>query len=528
MRLLALHTLGHDTSVCVFNDGVLEFACESERASRTVHDPDVTHALQELWRVSGLAPSDIDHLAFTWPFLHALVRIEDALPMAQHMQAGRLHVASTSHLLDRPLPCTVVLHEAAHAALGAHYADWADDTVVVVNEGWGAFSQNSVFKYAAGALRLLELDTLPWFGTGFGWTTISSLLGVGDLPSSPGKTMAIGGYGTWSDEAAELICRAQPTYTPSTTGWRFDHTTAIESFLDAHPRFDDRAAFVHTFQALFSQVVTEHGARVLQRYGGRALSLSGGCALNLHANSALRSRLDTPLAIPPNCNDSGQAIGAALYCLHFVWGIQPLPFSVHSGGAPVDSAEGAHALRAAGWRLQDFDPDVLAHRLARGQILALAQGRSELGPRALGNRSLLASASMPGIRKRVSEHLKGREWYRPLGCVIAGDDFAHVFHGQRDSPHMLFSYAMPPALADEARHADGSSRVQTVDPASNPRLWRILKAHAELAGQPFLINTSLNAQGHPIASSARNVLDDFMKRDVDAFVFDDVMAFRAD
>ena len=526
MRILGAHTMGHDTCVCLFQDGVLEFACESERVSRIRHDMDVRGCLQHLFEATRLRPSDIDALVFDTPVASAVADIEDVETVVPSAHRDALVAHGWSRMLGRRMPCAVVAHEAAHAALAAHFAGWRDDCLIFVNEGWGGFSQNSTFRYSSGAFELLAANALPWFGTGFGWSAISYLLGIGDTPSSPGRTMALGGYGRWSDAAAELIATSPVRFAPETGGWIVCGADEIVSFLSAHPSFDCRADFVATFQRLFTDVVVDYCRRAVAKSDCSMLSLSGGCALNLPANTALRAAFYGDIPIPPNCNDSGQAIGAVLFYLQTQLGVTPCPFGVYRCGITLDAAIAVDRCRMAGFELRPFDGDAVASSIADGMVVALAQGCSELGPRALGHRSLLASAHAPGMRRRVSEQLKGREWYRPLGGVITVEAFASLLAGQRPSPYMLFNYELPASCGPEARHVDGTSRLQTVGADANPRLWAILTAYADRTGHGVVINTSLNAKGKPIAYRSTDVLEDFMDSDVDVFVFDDVTALR--
>lgn len=152
----------------------------------------------------------------------------------------------------------------------------------------------------------------------------------------------------------------------------------------------------------------------------------------------------------------------------------------------------------------------------------MCQGRAELGPRALGNRSLLASAHRPGMRRRVSEQLKHREWFRPLACVMRSDRFQARFPGLPGSPYMLFSYAMPPRFAPEATHRDGTSRIQTLAPGDNPRLAELLDRYESATGCPALLNTSLNARGRAIAYSVDDAFDDFLVDGASMFVLGDL------
>ncbi len=526
MIVLAMHTMGHDTGVAIFNDGALAFALETERLTRLRHDHNIAATLDHLWEATDLRPEQIDLLVFSTNVRNTIAQIDDFEAHHRAIEGGQLHALSRSSLLGHSLPCLIVAHEASHAALACHYAGWADNTLVLVNEGRGTFSRNSCFVYRDQTLTLVERDGLPWYGTGFGWSALGFMLGLGDSPSAAGTAMALGGYGAFSNEAAALLRSIDSAFHNTPREAQRPQAQPLLNYLEANPGFAERASLMATFQELFCSAVVTYCQRQLAAHGCDRLGLGGGCALNLPTNSALQRDLATPIAIPPNCNDSGQAIGAALYALAFYLGIRPHPYAIDNCGLPLSNAEAEEALARAGLRSAPLDLPILARRLADGAVVAFAQGRSELGPRALGNRSLLASACRPGMRKKLSEELKQRQWYRPLACVMREERFAQHYPDERPSPYMLYHYPMPDGLAPEATHADGSSRIQTLDRAANPALWDLLREYERQTGEASLINTSLNGPGKPIAYRAQDILDDFLDRAVDVFVFNDLMAFR--
>ncbi|MGH3886968.1 MAG: carbamoyltransferase C-terminal domain-containing protein [Pseudonocardiaceae bacterium] len=524
MKLLALHSMGHDTGACLYDGGRLVMAMETERLTRVKHDHRVALAVEYVLRAAGVTAASIDVLVFSTNVSASVAQIPDLEAIQRRIKAGVLHVEARSHMLGNPLPCLVVAHEAAHAAVACHVADWPQRCLVLVNEGRGTFSRNACLRYAHGALELIERDPLPWYGTGFGWSALGYLLGFGYSPSVAGRVMAMAGHGTESPAATALLGSIDRDVHHLPRQRQRQHIAPLVDYLDRNRDFGARADLMGSFQQLFSATVAEYCRDRLARSEGDGLALSGGCALNLDANSVIRRELAPQLAIPPNCNDAGQAFGAAVYALQVHFGVRPEPFDVYRCGRPLDAGQAQQAAAGAGLRITDGDPAAIARRLAEGDVVALAHGPAELGPRALGNRSLLASASVAGMKRRVSERIKQREWFRPLACVLREERFAQIFPGQAPSPHMLFNFAMPPGLAPEATHVDGTSRVQTVARTANPVLHAILEAYERETGAAALINTSLNGAGRAIALEPADVLDDFIASDVDVFVFDGLMA----
>jgi len=526
LRLLAIHTMGHDTGLALFEDARLLFAVETERVTRVRHDHRVESALDHAWQATGLGPSDIDLLVFSTNLRKDFARIDEYDAIGEAIEGGQLHAEGHSTLLGGSKRCLVVAHEASHAALACHHGNWTDRTLVLVNEGHGSFSRNSCFVHDRGALTLVDHDALPWYGTGFGWTLLAFLAGFGRSPSAAGTLMALGGYGSYSAEAEGALLGVSRNIHLERRAAQEQQLQPLFAYVERHSEFTERANLIRTFQELFTNAVYDYCARQMVDHGCTALALSGGCALNLHANTAIRRGLCPTLAIPPNCNDSGQALGAAVYALEFCLGIRPAPFSQYSCGVPIDVDAARAAAGQAGLQAEPADCARIVDALAGGAVVALARGASELGPRALGNRSLLASTLVPGMRERVSARIKERQWFRPLGCVMRTERFTELFGDGPASPYMLFNYDMPAGLAPAATHADGTSRIQTLDRDVNPMLWEILAEYERRTGEPALINTSLNGPRLPIAYRSEDVVNDFLDREVDLFVFDDLIARR--
>jgi len=520
--------MGHDTGVALFENSRLLFTVETERVTRVRHDHRVPAALDHLWHATGFTPSDIDFLVFSTNVRSSVAQIDGLDRLHARIEAAeQLQASGVSQMLGRSIPCLVVAHEACHAAVSLHAGGWAAPSLVLVNEGRGTFSRNSLFRYCPGCqsetgcrLELIDRDALPWFGTGFGWSALGYLLGFGKSPSAAGTIMAMAAYGESSDAAEATLREVHPAFAYSPRDVQQVQAQPLIDFVGRSPDFSARASLVHALQHLFTDAVTSYCRRKLAEERCAHLAISGGCGLNLGSNTALREVCPT-LAIAPNCNDSGQALGAALYALEFHFGLRPEPFDVYQCG--VSLSPNAAALEDTGLHCEVFDARAVATSLAEGQVLAFATGRSELGPRALGNRSLLGSTRWPGMRARMSEQIKGRQWFRPLACIMRDETFDRLFPGSRRSPHMLYHYRLPDQVAPEATHADGTCRIQTLARAAHPALWEVLREFESISGEAALINTSLNGPGLPIAYTVEDVLSD-MAGKADAFVFDNIIA----
>ena len=523
MKILSLHSLGHDAGVSYFEDGVLRFSMEAERLSRVKHDGRVDDALGHVLRAAPIDPDGIDLIAVSTPFSHRLLGLPDLDAALAAVSSGAMHHRTTSTLLGRPIDCVVVTHEVSHAALAAHYASYSEGCVVLVNEGRGQITRSSLFRIEQGRLTWVEKDPLPWHGNGFGWSAMGHLFGFGRSPSVAGKVMALGGYGRPRADVRERLLgvRADVMSDPAAAQATYDDLIGRPEFARD---FRTMADAIATFQTMFTEQVHD----LLVRHTGAPatvdIALGGGCALNIVANAELRARLGRDIAIPPACGDSGHSLGAGLYAMRYVLGQEAQPFGVYVNGRGEETGASAAELTAAGLRPEPYDDGAAAELLARGGVVAFLEGAGEVGPRALGHRSLLGDPNAAGMRKRMSEELKCREWFRPLGAVIRHDRFAEIFPDQPGSPYMLFNYDLREGLLPEARHVDGTSRLQTLTRPDHPRLYDLLAEFERLTGTPALINTSLNGPGKAIAQSTRDMIDDFGGQNVDLFVAGDVMA----
>jgi len=525
--VLGIHSAGHDTGICLWEDGVLRFAMETERVTRRRHDHDVAAILPLLDRIPGFDPAGIDLVAASTVFRHSLMGIPDHRDVERRIADRDLHVETTCTLLGRTVPCVVVAHEASHAALAVHQAGYAAPLSVLVNEGRGSFSRNSLFFHDGDRLVLDAADALPWYGSGFGWSAIGYLLGFGKGPSVAGKVMALGGFAEATDAARNAILDIDPGLTLLGAAGQAEQGASLVRAMGLDGTILPAARLVAGLQALFSDAVLDLLRRHVARRAAVGVALGGGCALNIVTNSVLRSALGLPIHVPAACNDSGQALGAAIYAQNFLCGLRPRPFPVYANGTGEEPDRIRATLLAAGLPAVPYDEEIVARQLATGAVVAFHHGPAELGPRALGNRSLLANPALPGMKSRLSVGIKKREWFRPLAPVVREETFRSLYPDADPSPHMLFNFDGRRLAAPEAIHVDGTARIQTVCAAANPRLHGLLGAFERMSGVKALINTSLNAGGLPIAQTVRDTLDDFLSCDVDLFVFGDQMVQRS-
>lgn len=258
---------------------------------------------------------------------------------------------------------------------------------------------------------------------------------------------------------------------------------------------EDVLASSHVFlQELLLEKLTEK-IRGWKGDGPWNLTFSGGCGLNIKWNSALRANeLFKSVWVPPFPNDSGAALGTATCRLVEKAGVAlPLQWHVRSGPALLPTHDVPE-----GWSAQDCGPAQLARVLHEtGQPVIVLNGRAELGPRALGGRSILATATSP-VTKDLLNSIKGRESYRPVAPLCLVDEAPTVFDPGTPDPHMLFEHGVRPEWRDRipaVLHLDGTARLQTVSRYDDPTLAAVLEEYHKLTGIPVLCNTSANHNG---------------------------------
>lgn len=256
---------------------------------------------------------------------------------------------------------------------------------------------------------------------------------------------------------------------------------------------------------------------------GLPLVITGGCGLNCDWNSAWRSSgLFSEVFVPPVANDSGSAIGTAVDAAVLLGESCSLEWDVYRGARFVHDADPAEQ----GWQVGTLDMAHVSALLERGRVVAWVQGRCEIGPRALGNRSLLASAADPLSHKRLNT-IKQREPYRPIAPVCLEEDLGHWFDESHSDPHMLFFRRVRhPDRIPAVTHVDGSARAQSVTASSHPTLHDLLVTHRARTGIGVLCNTSLNFSGTGFINRASELLHYCDEVGIDDFVLEDTLYWR--
>ncbi|MGW2220054.1 carbamoyltransferase C-terminal domain-containing protein [Nonomuraea sp. NPDC001684] len=254
---------------------------------------------------------------------------------------------------------------------------------------------------------------------------------------------------------------------------------------------------------------------------GYPLLISGGCGLNCSWNTQWRNcGLFSEIFVPPCTNDTGSAIGTAVDAMFHFFGQAKIQWNVYAGSDFIDDVKPHNA-----YAQSQLDYHKVADLLARGKVMGWVQGRYELGPRALGNRSILAAPFSADTRDRLNA-IKQREPYRPIAPICREEDVSRHFNWSGESPYMLYFQTVRDKRLVAVTHADGSARVQTVRRQQNPPIYDLLTAFERRCGVAVLCNTSLNFKGRGFINRMSDLVEYADDRGLDGFVVGDQLYSR--
>lgn len=553
-------TTMHDSSAAILCDGQLIAAAEEERFSRKKHDGGVPfHAIEFCLRHAGLSMSQIDVIAYPdKPFRsgnNSYTAEMDIALMRRLINAGQvygkraiLHKLALDAYLKMGLPSfnfqmyehetkafasirqrypdlpSVLYydHHKVHAA-AAYLTSGYDKAAITTIDGHGG-PYSTVIWQAQGQDIARKQSELRINSLGFYYWYCTEYLGFSE--GGEGKTMGLAAYGnreTYAQELSQIL-------SITNDGWYEYRARPNQKILGFAPRngqsvldapFPDFAAAA---QDALERSVEQVVRRAIQLTGCRDLCVSGGVMLNCSSNgSLLRSGLADSIHVFPAVGDTGLSVGAALLCASELGQLRPRRLEHAYFGPGFTATAYETALRAeprvSFHHVEDIATETAA-LLAAGYVVGWFQGRMELGPRALGNRSILADPRTTAMRDRVN-HIKHRELWRPLAPVVLAERAAEFFTPAVPSPFMLFAMqvrADKRDLVPAIVHVDGSARPQTVTRSQNAILYDLLTAFERQTGVPVLLNTSFNDAGEPIVCSPQDAIRTFLNTGLDILV----------
>lgn len=585
VHILGISCFYHDSAAVLLHDGDLVAAAQEERYTRKKHDygfPE--HAISYCLQQAGITADDLDYVVFyekplpkferilmsslgTFPrswkvFREAMVAWLNEKLWIKGLLTDKLHVSSDKVLF--------VEHHLSHAA-SAFFASPFTEAAVLTIDGVGEWTTTTLGRATAswqdGSLNRIDLTSEIRFPHSLGllYSAFTAWLGF-RVNNGEYKVMGMAPYGqprfmdkldklitihndgsfwldmdyfsyhyspehTYNRKFVELFGeprRAESEFFCATTG---DDLTGREAAAERNQYYADVAASV---QRLTEETILKMARHLHQQTGLDKLVMAGGVGLNSTANGRLMR--ETPFKqvyIQPAAGDAGGALGAALYVYHVLLK-RPRRFVMEHAfyGESYSDNDCRQFLQKAGVAYEFVEDeqrlaDMVSDALLKEQVIGLAQGRFEWGPRALGNRSILADPRSADMKNIVNTKIKFREPFRPFAPVILDEHAPKYFdlqqaEGQYPQRFMLMVSGVHPDRQEEIAAVShmGTGRLQTVQREWNPRYYDIIAAFGKKTGTPVLLNTSFNLRGEPIVTTPANAFNTFSKSDIDMLVLE--------
>jgi carbamoyltransferase len=567
--ILGIHAYTHDSAAALIADGRLVAAAEEERFVGRKHtsrfpEQAIRYCLSE----AGIALSEVDHVAIPWnPWINLGTRSLFMLRNFPKCLLG-LRAEPSKEILGsialwgaiRAIPsilrklfggqkakfqCHFVTHHDAHAA-SAFFVSPFDTAAILTIDGAGEWDVATLGIGEGNRIRIFKRDPFP-HSLGMFYGAITQYLGFQEKEGE-GKVMALASFGEpiLRDKFKEFIrCNGAGEISLNQNYFRFQYDTKRQwysqkmiDYLGPARKPEDEITEKYKNVAATAQVILEDtGVALTQKVceitNQSQLCLAGGVVLNSVMNSRILndSNCVEDIFIQPAANDAGGALGAALWVHHQLGG-QRIPPMEHTFWGPdytinqVRDTLNQHGLQY----IEPAEPlELVAHLIADGAIVGWFQRRAEWGPRALGNRSILADPRRRDMKDILNSKVKFRESFRPFAPAILSERVGEYFVNNHQSPFMLLVEKIRPEKIDEIPavvHVDGTGRLQTVTRESNPKFYALIKAFDRLTGVPMVLNTSFNVKGKPIVLTPEDAIDCFCSTGIDILYAEGLVAWK--
>ena len=461
MIILGINETSHDASISLIKDGEILFAGHAERYSKQKNDWYINDSLIK----DALRYGTPDHIAY----------YEKPLLKASRL-ALRGGAGDWKPKFEFPgIPRKSFNHHYSHACAG-YYTSKFDNAAIVVLDAIGEYNTSTIWVGEGDKIKLKYKQNYP-VSFGLFYSAFTQLIGL--MPNQEEYIMmGMAAYGDW-----QKYYKKVDEYFPSYDKQKYNFHKGITDWgwISEQDKFDIAAAV----QMVYEQRLNQFMRMAKSLTGKNNLVFMGGCALNSSANTLLWKIFDM-IWIMPNPGDAGSSLGAAaaLYGKHIEWKNPYLGYDL-GGEYPVQQ---------------------IVDGILKDGIVAVATGRAEYGPRALGNRSILADPRDPLIKDKVNL-IKQRELFRPFAPVVMEECASKWFDMDFASPYMQYTVkCLQPDKIPSVVHADGTSRVQTVNKDEHRGLWRAINKFYLETGVPVLLNTSLNIKGQPLLNDETDII----------------------
>ena len=556
--ILGLSCYYHDAGAVLLKNGEVVFAAQEERYTRKKQDDRLPiSAINKALEHENITIDDIDAIGFyEKPMLKFFDRIlstyfktwprglrQYQMAMQEWMHTKLWIPQNIEKELGYSGEVFYIPHHESHAASSFYCSGFSDAAIVTV-DGVGEWATTTIGKGSGKDLQLKKEIHFP-HSLGLLYSAVTYYIGF-KVNSAEYKVMGLAPYGKpkYVDQFRELIdIKEDGSFTLNMKYFSYEHGLKmtgkrIEKLFGQPTRKpeSDLTQF-HKDIAASVQKITEEAmlkicAHAKEICPSDNLCLAGGVALNCVANGEiLRSGLFNDVFIQPASGDAGGALGVALAIWHKKFDGDPSPRinDVYWGTEYSDDDIEAFLKKEdlPYTRLDEHQLiDTVSSLLEGENVIGWFQGRMEFGPRALGNRSIIADARNKENWQKVNLKIKFRESFRPFAPTVLEEDVSKYFDLDRESPYMLLVADVQPDKRDmipAVTHVDGSARIQTISEKQNPKYYNLIKAFRENTGCSVIINTSFNVRGEPIVESPKDALNCFLNTHMDYLVMGNIV-----
>jgi carbamoyltransferase len=528
--ILGLH-FGHDSSAAIVKDGKVVANISSERVKGIKkYDGIDEEILDYVLKQAKMSAKNIDSVVLNkyWPNedsfeVFSFTDLDSVGPdLEMIMPLGKTFVKTRAMFFGRELDAYIVDHHAAHAASSYYLSNFDNAISLTIDACSRGTEPEFNGSIAIGNKNSLKMIGYPENNIAPAYNMITALLELGPPVHKAGTTMGLASYGKVYPEVVKNIDK----YVAITHSAIDQDAAFSEIWVEltkeapriSASKINDPRAYQNSYpikmyqtkegrdmaasiQYIFEQSILKTVEQKILPHGIKNLTLAGGSFLNCNANSLIKSSgwFDNIYQVPAQ-GDDGLAVGAALYLAHH---ILDEPRKHHSNREVAYSGKN--------YKVSKFlNYEKVAKFIADGKIVAWANGASEFGPRALGNRSLLADPRNFHNREVLNFVVKSREWFRPFAPSVLEEHAADWFSPGDPSPFMLYTQkVLQPEKVPAITHIDGTARIQTVNKEMNSDYYEVIKEFYKITGVPMVLNTSLNGKGEPIAETKEQIFDLF-------------------
>jgi carbamoyltransferase len=566
MHILGINAYHAGSSACIIRDGQLIAAAEEERFNRRKYWAGFpVNAIRYVLAQAGISAYELDHVGiskdpsanlikkilFTLSKRPSLGLIRDRLQHSGKVEDVRQTLVRTLGLKAEDLRAEFhqIEHHRAHMA-SAFFVSPFEEAAIFSVDGMGDFVSTMWGKGRGNHLEVIDSINFP-HSLGFFYTAISQWLGFPKY-GDEGKVMGLAPYGTpkYLDEMRDIVRVQRDSTFELNLDYFVIHTEGITmSWEDGDPvlgnLFSPRLVEVFgeprlarseitekhqdvaaSLQALLEEAEFSLVNKLHRETGLKAICMAGGVALNSSFNGkVLPNTKFEDIFIQPAAGDAGTALGVCYYIWHQILN-QPRAFVMTHAYTGPEFVDGTirDLLEREGVAYKFYKENELvenaAKLVAEGNVLGWYQGRMEWGPRALGNRSIIADPRREDMKDILNARIKHREKFRPFAPSILQEDVEEYFDQSYPDPFMIKVYNVLPdkrAVIPAVTHVDGTGRLQTVDQEYSPLYWSLIRAFKERTGVPVVLNTSFN-ENEPIVCTPDEALDCFQRTRMDALV----------